>query len=209
MCLQCRRPGFNPWVGKIHWRRKWQSSPVFLPGKFYGQRSLVGYNGVARVRHNLATKPSPTTTRRKESAKNVDTVSGPVQSGEWAWKGRLGTNYGNQCSGDRALFPNSSQLENAGPGKRCRECSQVWALDVQKDGIVWPGAITQDAPSAPAAGEREGVTCDPFCAHPPSVCCQARPGHLSLPFPHRCLFLAPSHSRSQTKGGAGEAPCSS
>ena len=29
----CRRPGFNPWVGKIPWRREWQSTPVFLPGK--------------------------------------------------------------------------------------------------------------------------------------------------------------------------------
>ena len=35
---------FDPWVGKIPWRRKWQSTPVFLPGKFHRQRSLVGYN---------------------------------------------------------------------------------------------------------------------------------------------------------------------
>ena len=35
--------GFNPWVGKILWRRKWQPSPVFLPGKSHGQRSLEGY----------------------------------------------------------------------------------------------------------------------------------------------------------------------
>ena len=41
---QCRRPGFNPWVGKIPWRRKWQSTPVLLPGKSHGQRSLVGYS---------------------------------------------------------------------------------------------------------------------------------------------------------------------
>ena len=34
---------FDPCVGKIPWRRKWQPSPVFLPGAFYGQRSLVGY----------------------------------------------------------------------------------------------------------------------------------------------------------------------
>ena len=33
ICLQCRRPGFNPWVGKIPWRRAWQSTPVFLPGE--------------------------------------------------------------------------------------------------------------------------------------------------------------------------------
>ena len=41
---QCRRHGFDPWVGKIHWRRKWQTTPVFLPGKFHGQSSLVGYS---------------------------------------------------------------------------------------------------------------------------------------------------------------------
>ena len=36
---QCRRPRFHPWVRKISWRRKWQRSPVFLPGKSHGQRS--------------------------------------------------------------------------------------------------------------------------------------------------------------------------
>ena len=38
----CRRCRFYPWVGKIPWRRKWQPTPVFLPGKRYGQKSLVG-----------------------------------------------------------------------------------------------------------------------------------------------------------------------
>ena len=42
ICLQCRRPGSIPWVGKIPWRRKWLPTPVFLPGEFHGQRSLVG-----------------------------------------------------------------------------------------------------------------------------------------------------------------------
>ena len=41
--LQLRRPGFHPWVRNIPWRRKWQPTPVFLPGKSHGQRSLVGY----------------------------------------------------------------------------------------------------------------------------------------------------------------------
>ena len=40
---QCRRRRFDPWVRKIPWRRRWQSTPVFLPGKSHGQRSLVGY----------------------------------------------------------------------------------------------------------------------------------------------------------------------
>ena len=34
---------FDPYIRKIPWRRKWLSSPVFLPGEFQGQRSLVGY----------------------------------------------------------------------------------------------------------------------------------------------------------------------
>ena len=38
------RHGFNPWVGKILWRRKWPPIPVFLPGNFHGQRSVVGYS---------------------------------------------------------------------------------------------------------------------------------------------------------------------
>ena len=41
ICLQCRRPRFNSWVGKIPWRREWQPTSIFLPGEFHGQRSLV------------------------------------------------------------------------------------------------------------------------------------------------------------------------
>ena len=41
---QCRRPRFDPWVGKIPWRTKWQPTPVFLPGESHGQRSLAGYS---------------------------------------------------------------------------------------------------------------------------------------------------------------------
>ena len=44
ICLQCGRPGFDPWVGRIPWRRKWHLTPVFLPGEFCGQRSLAGYS---------------------------------------------------------------------------------------------------------------------------------------------------------------------
>ena len=41
-CRRHERPGFDPWVGKIPWRRAWQATPVFLPGESHGQRSLVG-----------------------------------------------------------------------------------------------------------------------------------------------------------------------
>ena len=40
--LSVEETGFNPWVGKIPWRREWQPAPVFLPREFHGQRSPVG-----------------------------------------------------------------------------------------------------------------------------------------------------------------------
>ena len=43
-CRRHKRRGFKPWVGKIPWRRAWQSVPIFLPGETHGQRSLVGYS---------------------------------------------------------------------------------------------------------------------------------------------------------------------
>ena len=43
-CREFRRCRFDPWVGKILWRKKWQPTPVFMPGKFHGQRSLAGYS---------------------------------------------------------------------------------------------------------------------------------------------------------------------
>ena len=41
---QYRRSGFDPWVRKVTWRRNWQPTPEFLPGKSPGQKSLVGYS---------------------------------------------------------------------------------------------------------------------------------------------------------------------
>ena len=41
---QYQRHGFDPWVGKIPWRRKWQPTPVFLSGESHGQTCLEGYS---------------------------------------------------------------------------------------------------------------------------------------------------------------------
>ena len=43
-CREIKRCRFNPWVWKIPWSRKWQPTPIFLPGKSHGQRTLVGYS---------------------------------------------------------------------------------------------------------------------------------------------------------------------
>jgi len=55
---KCRRRGFYPLSGKISWRKKWQSPPIFFPGKSHGQRSLASYRPCCheRVGHNLASK---------------------------------------------------------------------------------------------------------------------------------------------------------
>ena len=41
---QCSRVGFSPWVGMMPWRRKWQPTLEFLPGKAHEQRSMAGYS---------------------------------------------------------------------------------------------------------------------------------------------------------------------
>ena len=58
---QCRRHGFDAWVDKIPWRKKWQPTHVFLAGKSHGQRSLgeLQFMGSQRVRHNLAMERAP------------------------------------------------------------------------------------------------------------------------------------------------------
>ena len=58
-CRRCKRHMFDSWVWKIPWsRKKWQLAPVFLPGKFHGQRSLAGYSpwSCQELEHNWATE---------------------------------------------------------------------------------------------------------------------------------------------------------
>ena len=59
---QWERDGFSPWVGKTPWRRKWQSTTVFLLAKPHGQRNLAGYSpwGCKRVRRDIVTKNNST-----------------------------------------------------------------------------------------------------------------------------------------------------
>ena len=62
-CLQCRRHsrgGSSPWVGKSPWRRTWQLTPVLLPGKSHGLRSLVGYSPQGRKESDVTEGTEPT-----------------------------------------------------------------------------------------------------------------------------------------------------
>ena len=73
---QCRRCRFDPWVGKIPWRRAWQPTPVFLPGRSHGQRSLEGYSPWACIelsspRRNHARYPGLASLRANTQAPQV------------------------------------------------------------------------------------------------------------------------------------------
>ena len=59
---QCRGCRFDPWVGKICWRRKWRPIPVFLPGKSHGQGNLADSPWGCRVRQDLVTEHTHTHT---------------------------------------------------------------------------------------------------------------------------------------------------
>ena len=52
--LQCGRARFDPWVRKIPWKRKWQPTPVLLPERPHGWRSLVGYSPWGRKELDMA-----------------------------------------------------------------------------------------------------------------------------------------------------------
>ena len=62
------RPGFDPWVGKIPWRREWKPIPAFLPGEFRGQRGLAGYSPQGH-------KESDTTERLKHTQNKEHSTS--------------------------------------------------------------------------------------------------------------------------------------
>ena len=89
-CQRCERCGFHLWVEKIPWGRKWQPTPVFLSGKFCGQRSLAGYSPWScRVRHDWAQlsweKPAAI---RQLSAETWDDPTSILPRSFWAlsWK---------------------------------------------------------------------------------------------------------------------------
>ena len=64
-CRRCKRLEFNHWVGKIPWKRSWTPTPVFLPGKSHGQRSLAHYT--------------------PEGCKELDTTEGAILECEVKW----------------------------------------------------------------------------------------------------------------------------
>ena len=57
-CRRQKRRGFDPWVGKVPWRRAWQPTPVFLPGESHGQRRLEGCSPLCHQESDTTEQPS-------------------------------------------------------------------------------------------------------------------------------------------------------
>ena len=87
-CLQCRRPRFDPWVGKILGIKEQVPTPVFLPGESHGQRSLAGYSPWGRKESDTTEWLTLPTSDRGSRNQRVRTASPQgTQMLERAWPG--------------------------------------------------------------------------------------------------------------------------
>ena len=83
-CRRHKRCGLDPWAGKIPWRRKWQPTPVFLPGKFLRQRSLMGYSPRDCNQIELSARTHMTLQHPNQSP-NATVPAGTLSQGHKNW----------------------------------------------------------------------------------------------------------------------------
>ena len=123
ICLWCRRPGFDPWLGKIPWRMAWQPTPVFLPGESHRQRSLVGYSPWG---HNESD-----TTERLSPAQHRHACGLP------SWLSAKEAARNARDSGEAGSVPGSGRSPGGGHGNPL-QCS--W-LENPKDRGTWQATV--------------------------------------------------------------------
>ena len=130
------RPGFDPWVGKIPWRREELPTLVFLPGELHGQRSLAGYslymtiNQIFSIQKNevLSIKLDNSMQCNRKAAKSqphaiIIFFPKPEICGSWESK-----DLGWACSEEAGFAPHASHL----PGSS--KCSYVGSYDYHERG---------------------------------------------------------------------------
>ena len=117
--LQCGRPGFNPWVRKISWRRKWQPTAIFFPGESHGQRNLVGYSLCSHKESDTTEQLhfSMSRWKRKEKQKHK-LIAKPIQEAESSWemRGEVQENRKQPWEGDPILHWIQERLREGGEG---------------------------------------------------------------------------------------------
>ena len=109
-----RRSGFDPWVGKIPWRRAWQPTPVFLPRECHGRRSLAGYSPwVTKSRTWLSNSAQHSTAQSPEPADCWEALlqavvaGGPLSKAGLGWAGLLlAAHWGRHFPCELILTPN-------------------------------------------------------------------------------------------------------
>ena len=134
ICLQCRRPGFNPWVGKIPWRRERLPTPVFWSGEFHGLYSPWGHKELG---HNWATFTFPTPNLVHGLPRWLSGKESTCQGRRWGfnpWVGKI-SEEGNGNS------LHSSYLENH-HGQRslggCKESNTTeWLTYIVQSIVTW------------------------------------------------------------------------
>ena len=99
--------GFDPWVGKIPWRSKWLSIPIFLPGKSHGQRTLAGYN---RWSHRRVGHERETTKQQQQ----LELLISFLEPFPYMWICKRGLLYIWACGGTSAMKRKRQDRDMAG-----------------------------------------------------------------------------------------------
>ena len=149
-CWRCNRYEFDPWVGKIPERRQWQPTPVVLPGKSHGQRSLAGYSPWGHKESDT------TTTRGKHSGKFPKAPRELDSQGPGYWDPSPPTSlsscstlasahmgHGHPCGAP--LLPTHQEASFTGPALGCARGRSVLTTDPLQLRLTQPPSRMEDS----------------------------------------------------------------
>ena len=140
---QCRRCGFDPWLRKIPWRRKWQPTPVILPGKSHGQRSRTGYSPWGHIESDTAERLT-TITNSLLGRSAGEGMDYPLQ---YSWASLLAQLVKNPANAgdarDAGLIPGSGRS----PGGESVHPHRYSCLGNPKDRGAWQATVHRVAKS--------------------------------------------------------------
>ena len=150
---QCRGHRFDPWVGKIPWRRDWQPTPIFLPRESHGQRSLVGcYQWGCKESHTTehAHMQTPTNIQTHTHLYSVFKVFylGPSLVVQW-----LRICLPMQVTWVQSLI---GELKSHIPWRNCLASHSYWAMCNGSLHTPEPGLCNQRSPHNEKPGHRPG-----------------------------------------------------